>query len=218
MPTSPRSQHRDAQAVANRGDLSTHVSLIVRLCGQDEPAWGAFTRLYAPLVVRWCDRRRLPEADIADVAQEVFLKVSRGIHDFRKESATDSFRGWLCRITHHEIANHYRRQKGAVAARGGTEAHVELQELTEPRGSGPTAAEPAAGEARQEIAYLYQQAVQLVRSEFSDAAWQMFWRVTVDGNTATAVAEEFATTSAAVRQNKSRILRRLKQVVGDLPE
>jgi hypothetical protein len=40
----------------------------------------------------------------------------------------------------------------------------------------------------------------------------------VAGDSATDVAAEFGTTSAAVRQAKSRILRRLKQVVGDLPE
>ena len=110
MPTSPRSPHRDALPVADRRELPTRISLLVGLAAQEEPAWREFTRLYAPLVVRWCHRRGLPEADIADVAQDVFLKVSRGIHDFRKETAADSFRGWLCRITHHEIANHYRRR------------------------------------------------------------------------------------------------------------
>jgi hypothetical protein len=46
----------------------------------------------------------------------------------------------------------------------------------------------------------------------------MFWRVAVDGQPAPAVAEEFAVTSAAVRQVKARVLRRLKEVVGVLPE
>jgi RNA polymerase sigma-70 factor (ECF subfamily) len=46
----------------------------------------------------------------------------------------------------------------------------------------------------------------------------MFWRTAVDQESAPDVAAAFGTTSAAVRQAKSRILRRLKQVVGDLPE
>jgi RNA polymerase sigma-70 factor (ECF subfamily) len=40
----------------------------------------------------------------------------------------------------------------------------------------------------------------------------------LDGNSATAIAAEMGTTPAAVRQAKSRVLRRLKQVVGDLPD
>src|SRR5262249_55002301 len=124
----------------------------------------------------------------------------------------DSFRGWLCRIPHHEIVNHFRR-KDTVQPRGGTDAHLQLQ-LHADR----PAPEPTPEEGRQETSYLYQQAVQRVRSEFSDAAWQMFWRVAVDGNTATAVAAEVCATAASARQNKSRILRRLKQVVGDLAE
>jgi RNA polymerase sigma-70 factor (ECF subfamily) len=206
---------------------------LVRLRAQDEPAWREFASLYAPLVVRWCDRRGLPEADIPDVAQEVFLQVSRSIHGFAKETAADTFRGWLRRITQHEIANHHRRRKHAARPRGGTDAQLQLQEIADtPRATGrqpgdteetrPGESAPPGPDTdddlRQERNYLYQRAVQLVRSEFSDAAWQMFWRVAVDGNPATAVAEEFATTAAAVRQNKSRILRRLKQVVGDLAE
>ena len=53
---------------------------------------------------------------------------------------------------------------------------------------------------------------------FTERMWQIFWRVTVDGNSATAVAEEFGATPAAVRQIKSRILRRLKQIVGDVAQ
>ena len=65
---------------------------------------------------------------------------------------------------------------------------------------------------------LYQQAVQAARAEFPDRVWQMFWRLTADGRPAPQVAEEFGMTPAAVRQAKSRVLRRLKQLVGDLPD
>jgi RNA polymerase sigma-70 factor (ECF subfamily) len=44
----------------------------------------------------------------------------------------------------------------------------------------------------------------------------MFWRTAVDGSPASVVAEEFGTTSAAVRQAKARVLRRLKEAVGDV--
>jgi RNA polymerase sigma-70 factor (ECF subfamily) len=196
-----------------RHELPTSISLIARLCGQEEAAWNDFAGLYAPLVVRWCYRQSVPESDISDVMQEVFMKVNRGLADFRKETSADSFRGWLCRITHNEITSYRRRQIHHPPSKGGTDFLTHMQELPD-----RPLTEPTAEDAAQETRYLYQQAMNIVRSEFSDSAWKIFWRVAVDGNSATAVAEEFGTTSAAVRQTKSRILRRLKQIVGDVGE
>ena len=192
-----------------RQELPTSCSLLARLRARDETAWRDCLTLYTPLVARWCLRKGLAEHDVADVAQEVFRKVAGHIEGFRKETPTDSFRGWLCRITHREIADLFRRG-GAGAAPGGTEAMLRLQQHADPG--------PRPDEEEQETGYLYRRAVELVRSEFSEAAWQMFWRTAVDGASAADVAAELGTTSAAVRQAKSRILRRLKQVVGDLPE
>ena len=62
----------------------------------------------------------------------------------------------------------------------------------------------------------YLQAMQAVRCEFSDTYWKMFWRVAVDAVDASAVAAEFGTTPAAVRQAKSRVLRRLRETVGEV--
>ena len=76
--------------------------------------------------------------------------------------------------------------------------------------------EPDAEDARNEEQFLYYQAMQAVRCEFSDTYWKMFWRVAVDGVAAPAVATEFGTTPAAVRQAKARVLRRLRETVGDV--
>jgi RNA polymerase sigma-70 factor (ECF subfamily) len=182
----------------------------VRLRARDETAWRDCLTLYTPLVARWCLRKGLAEQDVADVAQEVFRKVAGHIEGYRKETPDDSFRGWLCRITHRQIADFFRRGGAETVPTGGTEAMMRLQQHADPYFE--------QGEEEQETGYLYRKAVDLVRSEFSAAAWQMFWRTAVDGASATDIATEFRTTSAAVRQAKSRILRRLKQVVGDLPE
>ena len=193
--------------------LSTSLSLLARLHTHDDDAWRQFVTLYAPLVVRWCHRQGLSETDLADVAQEVFRKVMQALPRFRKETPDDSFRGWLCRITHHEIANFGRGRDPFVHPQGGSELLMRLHEVPD-----RLPAEPGDDEVRQETRFLYQNAVQLVRGEFSDKHWQMFWRMAVDGNPATAVAEEFGTTPAAVRQAKARVLRRLKEVVGEVAD
>src|SRR5207253_782506 len=142
-------------------------------------------------------RRGLAEADIADVAQEVFRKVLRHLDRFRKEAPADSFRGWLCRITHREMTQFFRRRDRVAGPQGGSEALERLHQHVDRPPDDPD------GDAGEETRYLYHQAVRMARGEFSEQAWQMFWRVAVDGNTATAVAEEMGTTSAAVRQAKS---------------
>jgi RNA polymerase sigma-70 factor, ECF subfamily len=198
--------------VQGRQDLPTSLSLLDRLRVQDQQAWHQFLSLYAPLVVRWCHRRGLREHDIADVAQEIFSRAARYIRQFHKETAEDSLRGWLCRITHREIAQFFRRRDG-VNPEGGTEALRRLQQQVD-----SAADEPPGEEVRHETQYLYQRAVEIARQEFTDETWQMFWRTAVDGVAAPMVAQEMGTTPAAVRQAKSRVLRRLRQAVGDLED
>jgi RNA polymerase sigma-70 factor (ECF subfamily) len=58
--------------------------------------------------------------------------------------------------------------------------------------------------------------VELVRGEFEERTWQAFWLTTIDGRAPAALADELGMTSAAIRQAKSRVLRRLKQEMGEL--
>jgi len=68
---------------------------------------------------------------------------------------------------------------------------------------------------RSELTALHQRGLEIVRSEFEDRTWQIFWRVAVDEVPTADVAEEFGITANSVRQNKSRVLRRLRQVLGE---
>ena len=185
---------RDA-AETPRPMLSTSLSLLAGLRAQDREAWRAFVSLYLPLVVRWCHRKGLEEADISDIAQEVFRRVTQNLPRFRKEETSDSFRGWLCRIVHGEIADFFRRRNLVKPAAGGSEAFSWLH-----RQPDRTLAESDPEEAQHEERFVFQEAVQAIRSEFSEQHWQMFWRVAVDGNPAKAVAAEFGNTIAVRSQ------------------
>jgi RNA polymerase sigma-70 factor (ECF subfamily) len=192
--------------------VPTSLSLLVRLCDRDRDAWRECLTLYTPLILRWCFRQGLSEHDAADVAQEVFRKVVEYLPRFRLSPEGGSFRGWLCRITYQEIAAHFRRAPLAVPA-GGHDALLRLEQVPDRPIPGPDE-----DDALQETRYLYQKVLHVARAEFPDRMWQMFWRVAVDGNPAPQVAEELGATPAAVRQVKSRVLRRLKQLVGDLAD
>src|SRR5262249_10232281 len=101
------------------------------------------------------------------------------------------------------------RNQGRPQADGGSDALGRLQDV----------ADPLAGsmeDEAQEVSQLYRQAVEQVRDEFEERTWQMFWRTVIEGRSPTALAKELGVTPAAVPQAKSRVLRRLKQEMGEL--
>ena len=76
-------------------------------------------------------------------------------------------------------------------------------------------AEPVDGEDA-EVGQLYRRALDLVRGEFEDRTWQAFWLTAVEGRAPAALTAELDMSTAAIRQCKSRVLRRLKAEMGDL--
>ena len=56
----------------------------------------------------------------------------------------------------------------------------------------------------------------LVRDQFEERTWRAFWRVAVEDRSPSEVAEELGITANAVRQAKSRVLRRLREEMGEL--
>ena len=58
-------------------------------------------------------------------------------------------------------------------------------------------------------------ALEQIRGEFTTSTWELFWRATVLGHPTDLIASESGVSAAAVRQAKSRILRRLRKQLGD---
>ena len=67
-----------------------------------------------------------------------------------------------------------------------------------------------------QLQQLTSRALAQVQSEFETRTWQAFWRSVVDGITTSEVAQELNMSDATVRQSRSRILRRLRQQLGDV--
>lgn len=195
----------------NRVDVdsigSTSSTLIEKVRLHDQEAWRRLVRLYGPLVDFWISCSGLQFADAQDVFQEVFRAVAQGIDGFAKEQPTDSFRAWLRTITHNKLTDRY-RQRRPKAAVGGSEAHERLQAIPQPQDTN-SPSEAAA------VRQLRLRALELIRGEFEDRTWQMFWAVVFDGKTPDEVARTFGVGPAAVRQAKSRVLRRLREELCD---
>jgi RNA polymerase sigma-70 factor (ECF subfamily) len=187
---------------------SSSTSLIQGLKNQDEKAWQRLLDLYVPLVFSWCRRAGLQSEDCADVMQEVFRSVLGGIAGFRYVNPTDTFRGWLRTIARNKIRDYFRRRNAEPMGRGGTTAHQRFLDVAEIESATAPAADPMAG--------LIHRGVNLIRAEFDERTWQAFWLTAVEKHSGTEAAELLRMSPGAVRQAKYKVLRRLRQELGDV--
>jgi RNA polymerase sigma-70 factor (ECF subfamily) len=185
-------------------------SLLERLKLNDSEAWRRLVHLFGPLVYQWCRRCGLQAADATDVGQEVFRTVASWIGRFRRDRPADTFRGWLWTITRSKIVDHWRRQQKEPQAAGGSTAQIRLAELAAAEPGEVPACDP------QTQSSLYQRGLQLIQDEFAEQTWKAFWRVAVDGCPPAEAAKEMDLSINAVYLAKSRVLRRLREELGDL--
>jgi len=188
---------------------STSLTLLQRLRASEQDAWDRLLHLYTPLVRSWCSHQGVRGADSDDLVQEVFQAVLTGLPQFQRDRPGDTFRGWLRGITRHKLLDFFRRQSSQPRAQGGTAASQQLQQVPQPEICLPE-------ETPQEVAGLYQRAIEFVRGEFEEKTWRAFWRTAVDGQSPAETAAELSMSAAAVRMAKSRVLHRLRQEIGDV--
>ena len=198
-------EHRPAPGPAG----NTSLTLLQRLRANEPDAWHIFVRLYTPLLYHWCTRFGVQGADADDVLQEVFRATAARLETFRRDRHGDTFRGWLRVVTRNMILLHFRRCGRQARGSGGTDAFVKLQEV--PDDAGLSEADDEA-----EMDGLRWRALEIVRGEFEERTWQMFWLTFVDKRSPVDVAPELGVTPAAVRKAKSRVLHRLKEEFADL--
>jgi RNA polymerase sigma-70 factor (ECF subfamily) len=187
----------------------TPLSLLERLRRNDAEAWRRLLELYRPLVLFWCARGGVAVDDAEDVTQGVFAGAAAGLHAFRHDRPDDTFRGWLRILTRNHIALHFRRDRDRVPAEGGSHAREKLESVADPLAV-------AREDEEAEVNQLHRRAVEQVRGEFEERTWQAFWLTAIEGRAPADLAAELDMTPTAIRQAKSRVLRRLKQELGDL--
>jgi len=200
--------HGTSAAGANPGQV-TPLSLLERVRTRDPEAWCRLVQLYQPLVRAWCTRGGVDATDAEDVAQEVFAAASAALDHFHRDRPGDTFRGWLRAITRNQILLLHRHNCGRTQATGGSDAWQDLQAVADPL--------PGPGEEESvEVGELYLRALELVRAEFEELTWRAFWLTVVEDREPAALTQELNMTTNNIRQAKSRVLRRLRQEVGDL--
>ncbi len=192
---------------------TTSTTLLARVKEHNQDAWQRLTDLYGPAVYGWCRRCGLNAEDAADVVQEVFSAVARKVEDFRRDRPDDSFRGWLCTITHNKVRDHFRRQQDKPQAEGGTLAQQRLAELAEELSQSFASISHAPEEDAVDL-----RAIELVRAGIEDHTWQAFWRLVVEGHSVADVGKDLGMSQGAVYKAKYRVMHLVRKEYEDLIE
>ena len=133
--------------------------------------------------------------------------MAANIDCFQRDRSRGTFRGWLRTITRSKVADHFRQKNRQPPAKatGGSDAYEHI--LAIPDGDGSSVPEAS----DEETAIIVRKTLDLIRPEFEERTWQAFWRSAVEGQQSGVVAEALGMTPGAVRQAKSRVLRRLRE-------
>jgi RNA polymerase sigma-70 factor (ECF subfamily) len=201
----------DSDRDASANPSATSLTLIEQVQQGDAAGWRRLVQLYGPLVLWWCGRWHVPDADREDIAQEVFQVVHARVGGFIRRRECGSFRAWLRQITRNVWLAYRRRMRAIAAAVGGSDAQARLAQLPAESDDGTDEPDEAA-----EHGVLIRQSLELFREAFGPQTWELFWRHAVKGQPAKDVAETLGTSVGAVLTAKSRVLGRLRRELGEL--
>jgi RNA polymerase sigma-70 factor, ECF subfamily len=160
-------------------------------------AWERFVDLYTPLLLAWCRRLGVSDADAADLTQGVFLTLYQRLPEFQYD-VNRSFRAWLKTVLLNAWRNQVRQRSGERAGRApppeeiaDTDPRLELDEA-------------------EYRAHLVRRALSLMRERFEPSTWRACWEFVVEDRSAEDVARELGLTANAVYLAKARVLRQLR--------
>ena len=198
------------QGDRNRDVPETSPTFLARLQSQESEAWKDFTEIYVPLIKFWCRQPKgaLTHAERQDVLQEVLQSVAMSIKKFDHTREERSFRGWLRRITKNQISDHF-REKAKDENVERLPSDPERWSISIPAPEFDDAVDPEEEVSEQQV--LLRQILRRIRPEFREKSWEVFPLIVASEKDSTQIAEMTGMTSTAVRQIRSRILRRIRE-------
>ena len=191
-------------------DSFTRVTLIGRLrsAPSDPVAWGEFVEWYGQKILIWCRAWGLQEADAQDVTQEVFLKLSGRMQDF-KYDPQGSFRAWLKTVTHNAWHDCLCKKRRVGRGSGSTSAMERLAAI-EAKDDLTRRMEDAADQE------LLKEAAARVRLRIEPRTWDAFHMLAVEGKSGAEAAELLGMKVATVFVARSKVKRMLREELARL--
>lgn len=89
----------------------TRQTLIQKICNQyDDEAWEDFVSLYKSYIYIVIRKMNIPHDQVADLLQDILLKLWNRLPEFKYEPKKSKFRTWLNRITKNHVLNFIRNE------------------------------------------------------------------------------------------------------------
>lgn len=189
----------------------TNPSLIRRVKDpRDDSAWQTLMALYRPVVYRLARHGGLTHENAEDVAQNVFVAVSRAIQEWEVRPHGPRFRNWLGRVTRNATINALTRVKPDRAT-GNSSVWVRLDAIPDEDHLTETIQQELRLEA-------IRHAASQIREEFSEKIWAVFCATTMDGRPASEVAGAFGCSIGTVYVYRCRVTARLREKASELAD
>ncbi|MFK7822325.1 MAG: RNA polymerase sigma factor [Planctomycetaceae bacterium] len=188
----------------------TSATLVHALRIRDDDAWHRFVVLYGPFIEGWIRRYDLNNEAIEDISQDVMTAVAASFDRFKHQpEKKGSLRAWLYGVTRNKLSDWFARNRTNPISPGGTDAQIRMQQVPEFE---PESDELTALKSRKQLAL---RALGLLESDFEDRTWKAFWKTVIENESTAAVATTLGMTSKAVRQARYRVLKHLRNELGD---
>lgn len=174
--------------------------------GQDA-VWREFDTRYRPVLFAFAQKVGLNRTDAEEVAQTVLVEFLQAYRAGRYDRSKGRLSSWIIGIARNQIAKHARVRGRAAGNRGDSV----LGQLDDPaRATGLWAAE------QQRVIFARAWALLLAPGRYSETTLQAFELVALRATPAAAVAVECVIPIEEVYAVKSRLSKRLRQLVEDL--
>ena len=190
-------------------DIPTRATLLLRMRDpEDDAAWQEFARLYTPLILQYCRRRGLQDADAQDVTQDVMRSVSKAINNFEYDQNRGLFRQWLYTVIRSKLNTFFTRNARKPVPSGDTV----VQDLLDKSEAGAVD-EIWEQEYRR---HLIRAALEKIRPDIETRTFDAFWKTTIEEQDVSEVAKALDLSPAAIYTAKYRIVQRLKVVLNEI--
>ena len=193
--------------------LRTRVSLLERVKNLDDArSWAEFFQTYENLVCSYARRRGLRDHEVDDVAQEVFKRIARTIHDFHHAARPGSFRNWLRRLTRWRAEDRLRERTRSPDSP--TRPDESGTPLVERIAAPPDPALEFETEARQ---HLLTELFRRLENKVSPKHLQIFQLLVVENMPAERVAELFSMSLTNIYVLRHRVMEKLRAEAKRVP-
>ena len=169
-------------------------------------AWQRLIDVWGPVIYGWCRKHGVQPASAEDIVQDVLLQVFLKVPEFER----GTFRGWVSTITYRKVVDHFRSGQRHPKAAGGSSANRRIQDLADVDNNDSiddTGVIPRADT----DSLIVRRVLKVIQRDFEDHTFKAFWKTVVEGRSTADVAEDLGMTVAAIRQAKSRVLKRLRK-------